>query len=142
LSKFHRNEKKREEYKELSGVGYGFGIRMLFELSLDISVISIIEILMKQHHFIWEKVSLFMSIFCLNALVYAVYFSYHLINNNMVKIQGPDVYPEFHEKWCVLVEDQRVFRHTPLFNVFFVIRRIIFAILIVLPPYFNIPPII
>jgi hypothetical protein len=48
LSKLHKNSEKKKKYAASAGQIYGFWLRMLFELSLDISIIGLLEITMQQ----------------------------------------------------------------------------------------------
>ena len=83
---------------------YGFYLRMLIEISLDISVICIVEVIMKETTHFSEKMSYWVSVVLLTILMQVLIYGFNVINENSSKIKLPEQFPEFHDKWGVLWE--------------------------------------
>lgn len=86
LSKLHKNSEKKKKYAASAGQIYGFWLRMLFELSLDISIIGLLEITMQQTTYKWEKISFCISFLLFNIMVFGGFFTVNLIKSNVNKI--------------------------------------------------------
>lgn len=115
LSKLFKDPKQKKKHAEAAGQVYGFVMRIFIELSLDIGVLSMIELLMRQTDLFWEKVSFTLSFVLLHFLVFGTIHCFLLIQNNILKIQNPSLFPDFHKKYSVLWEDQKVFKHMPYY---------------------------
>jgi hypothetical protein len=100
-----KDKKSRKKHLDSAGHIYGFILRMFIELSLDISVLSMIEIIMRQTDTLWEKVSFTMSFIFIHLLVLGTIGSVILIRTNIFKIQNPAENPDFHKKYSVIWED-------------------------------------
>jgi len=77
---------------------------MIVEVSLDISIIAMVEMIMKVTDTPSEKFSFYLSFVLLNIIVFGVFYTYNIINNNMIKIKNPSEFKDFHNKWGVLWE--------------------------------------
>lgn len=111
----------------LDGV-HTYLIRTFIELSLDISVCSLIELIMRQTVTISEQISFFISVSLIVLLGLLTLTFYVLILNNNFKIMNPKMFERFHEKYGVLWDGLKVKQdHDPIFNIYFIIRRFLFA---------------
>ena len=122
-------------------------------MSLDIFVVGLIEIIMKQTYSAIERVSYFISLILIIILVKGIPHIYHLISENMFKINNPSKFKKFHDTWSVLWEDQKlnstsIFIYNgftlfggrkPFFILIFVARRFLFALCIVVMPILDVP---
>ena len=126
LEKFIR---KSEKYsKEVIDGIYNFLIRTLIELSLEISVSSLIEIIMKQSITNTERISYTISLVLLTLLITSTIAFTILIYTNNFKIMNPQLYPSFHQKYDVLWSDLKVKQDlNPTFMILFMIRRFLLA---------------
>lgn len=81
-----------------------------------------------------EQLSYALAILLLSILIIMSFSFYFLILNNNFKIQQPEAYERFHQKYDVLWEGLKCrYGLHPNFNVVFISRRFVLAILIIFP---------
>lgn len=142
--KFKILNRMRKYSKEVIDGKYNFMIRTFIELSLDISVCALIEIIMRQNLYFGDRVSFFISFCLLLTLIMLTVYFYLLITYNTIKINYPEVYEKFHEKYNVLWDGLRSHIDSPpMFFIVFIVRRFTLAVMLVwiltidnLPRYF------
>ena len=139
VSKCHCKPDKRKHYGKKASQVYGMSIKFVIELSLDIAIAGVCELILKQNTTPSEKASYYTSLCLLTILAYGIFHVKELIYQNIFKIRNPLLFPSLHTKWSVLWEDLRLSHTLPIFNIFFIIRRITYALIIVLSPLINLP---
>lgn len=117
--------KSRKYSKEVIEGFHEFMTRTFIELSLDISVCSLIELLMRQTLQMTEIISYTISVILSLSLVLLTISFYILIKNNPIKISEPKIYERFNQKYAVMWDGLKVGPNkSPIFNILFIIRRI------------------
>lgn len=111
--------------------------RLFIELSMELSVISLVEIIMRQTATTLERVSYFCSVANLTLVILVPVWVQFVMSYNFYKIHNP-AYPEFNATWGVFWEDLKlIYESTPNFYLAFVLRRFVYSLLLVVPAQFN-----
>ena len=77
--KCNKRKKQRKLARKKLKKSFDYYIRIIIEVSLDIALIGLIEILMKIHNTVWEKISFFTSVILLRVLFGLVITAYELV---------------------------------------------------------------
>lgn len=113
-------------------------IRLLLELCLDIGICGLIEMVSRPNTSRMAVGSYFTALVLLAAIVFLLVLGYNVISKNHDKIMDEENHEEFHEKYGALWEDLAIsFTRKPWYNIAFMLRRFIYAIVLVLIPAGN-----
>lgn len=140
--KYWKSEKVRKYAKRQLVDRYSFFQRALLGCTLEICISAFIEIVMHQTVTPLEKASYFLSV---SFLIILFFYCRHIMlvfNRDYFKMKNDDLYPVFNNKWSVIWEGMKGESNqiTP-YNLFFIIRRVLFAaIIVIIPVYTNLNP--
>ena len=125
---------KRRTKEKLVG-RHGFYVRLLIESSLELIICILVEIFMKQTNTRFEIFSYFVSVSMFIIFVATVKIINEVLNNmNLYKMNNYEEFPIFNLRYSALWEDLKTNAVTPKFQLYFVIRRLLIASIIVIPP--------
>lgn len=140
-SKYGKEISKRRTRLENAKSSFPFYLRFVIELSYEVGVCSMIEIVMRQVETPKERISYYISVISLISIVWLNYSLWRMIKKKFYKINNPK-YPRFNMYWGEIWSELRVRKdNLPLFNLIFMIRRLLMAFIIVAPAAIGIPSI-
>ena len=118
---------------------YSFFQRTLLGCALEILVSSFIEMNMRQAIDPYEKASYYFSLAVLITMLWFCYKIVHVYRNHAYKMFDEKRFPVFNNKWGVIWEELNGKQgDRQPYQLFFIVRRIIFALIIVaIPSYTN-----
>lgn len=107
--------------------------RLMIELCLDISICASIELIMRQVGTKQEQASYFTSMTLFLFLVFGIFYSIYTLKTEKQKIENPEVYVKFNRQHAGIWMDNVIDYNSliPCFNIFFVIRRILFTCILI-----------
>ena len=138
--KCSKRETRKEHLEKFKGV-YAFLFRFWIEMSLEVGLCSMIELSMKQVGSGKEMASYFISIILLSGTFYGLLHLRKLVTQSFHKIEN-DNYPKFNMIYGELFADLKLHKdQPPVFNLVFMVRRLFYSAIVVVPSLFEIPPV-
>ena len=145
IYKFAKNKnlmpKSRINFKKRYLGAYGFYPRTLIELSLELSMLGLVELVMRQVQEVNEKASYFTGVLCLITIIWFICKTFILSNDKTTAYKiGNSKFMSFNRAYEFLWEDMKVSSSTGVSNYlsFFVARRFTYACIIILSSAFRI----
>lgn len=122
---------------------HGFYLRLLIESSMELIICFLVEMFMKQTSTNFEMLSYFTSVAMIAIYVLFVKMIFEVLDvSNLLKMKNVAEFPIYNHRYSALFEDIKIENSaTPKYYLFFVIRRLLVASIIVIPPQLNIAPI-
>lgn len=140
LSRFSKDKERRKRMKKKVRGSYQFYMKVFVELALDLAINGVIEVIMKQTTSPIERLSYFISVVMLITYVWLMVNGLYHVVINIDKINSPE-HKAFNNRWGVLWEDLRAHKdHYPVFNIYFMFRRLVFTLIVVMRAYFQVKP--
>lgn len=117
-----------------------FYLKVFLEVSLELSIISLIELIMRQADTRIEKFSYLVSLSAIGLYLALLVYGYYLTTYRIYFINN-HLYPTFNNRWSILWQDLHVHidRH-PYFYLVFLLRRLFLSCLLCSIAIYSIPP--